>query len=328
MKSKKFISFIITLILIFTLVPATVQVAADKMAVSEDSQLRELAYIYFKLRDIEPTFKRGAVRDGAANANTITIANEMAVIDTSTNYIPDTVSDTVREYQIEPLTNPTAILQTRKRPAVLTYHSISNRPYQVTAANFETQIKYLVENGYTFLFPEEMYDCDKYNKPIIITLDDGYRDNYEIAFSILKKYNVKATIFMITDYIGKNVHGSDYLTAYQIYEMENSGLIRVESHTHNHGPQPNLLGEENGENKVRKQMEISQAILKSITGREHKVLAYPYGEYNDAVEKIAAEYYDIAFATWRGDQRNMMSLYREGIYDDMETFRKYMSNYQ
>ena len=200
--------------------------------------------------------------------------------------------------------DPSHLLQTEKIPAILMYHSISGKASQVTAGNFEKQIRYLAENGYAFLFPDEIYDSDEYDKPIIITFDDGYRDNYEIAFEILKKYNAKATIFIATDNIGKD----GFLTEDQIKELEASGIARVEPHsrTHTDFSQITLNG-------VREQIETSNAALKKITGRDHKVFAYPYGGVNGEVREIAGEYYDVALATGNGNRRDTMELYRQSI---------------
>lgn len=57
---------------------------------------------------------------------------------------------------------------------------------------------------------KELADCDSEktelpSKPIIITFDDGYYSNYEYIYSILKKYNVKVSIFIVTDKIGKEI---------------------------------------------------------------------------------------------------------------------------
>ena len=220
----------------------------------------------------------------------------------------------------ETQTNPDFLLKTDKRPPILMYHSISKKSSQVTAKNFEKQIKYLVDKGYTFLFLEEIHDSDKYDKPIIITFDDGYRDNYETAFEILKKYDAKATIFMITSFIGKD----GFLTETQIKELEGSGLVRVESHTRDHTDLSKLPPEH-----ANIQIEKSTAALKEITGREHKILAYPFGGFNDDVEKIVMENFDIAVATEKGSQRNLAALYRKSVTNrsmllNMKLFKKYV----
>lgn len=49
------------------------------------------------------------------------------------------------------------------------------------------------------------------SKPILITFDDGYYSNYEYIYPILKKYNAKASIFVVTDRIGKEINGIKYL---------------------------------------------------------------------------------------------------------------------
>ena len=67
-----------------------------------------------------------------------------------------------------------------------------------------------LENGYTVISIKDLDDADKGKielpeKPIIITFDDGYYSNYEYIYPILQKYNVKASIFVVTDKIGKEI---------------------------------------------------------------------------------------------------------------------------
>ena len=303
--------------------------------VADISQTQEIAEVEVIENDTETTDTEPEPETITAVITVITDITETAEQETEEAVTEETLTLPVKTLRIfEPPTNPPTVPATPtvtepavpvivKIPPILMYHSISNRVNHVTAKNFEAQIKYMVDNGYKAIFPEEIRDSNKNDKLIIITLDDGYRDNYETAFPILKKYNVKATVFMITFLIGTD----DYLTKEQIKELEDSGLVRVEPHTHYHGPQPGLLKEEDGEAKVRWQFEKSNAVLKEITGRDHKVLAYPYGEYNDEVKKIAAEYYDIAFATDRSSSRDMLELRREGIYNDMESFKRYINRF-
>ena len=107
----------------------------------------------------------------------------------------------------------------------------------VKPAEMEKQIQYLVENGYTPIWFEDLVNVDKIEKPVILTYDDGYMDNYVDLFPILQKYGVKATIFMITGNIDNR---QTYLTSAQIKEMAQSGLVSFQSHTVTH---PYLRGQ-------------------------------------------------------------------------------------
>lgn len=204
------------------------------------------------------------------------------------------------------------MLQAETTLPILMYHSISDMPRQVTAQNFESQIVYLVDNGFTFLFPEEIGHSYRYERPVIITFDDGFRDNHDVAFPILREHNVKATIFMITYRIGDE----DFLTAEQIRSLEASGLVRVEPHSHFHSIFTGIELEE-----VEWQIETSNAILQEITGRVPRVFAYPFGEFNDDVKQIAAQHYDIAFAVDNGYKHDVMALYRSSVFNSMLRFR-------
>ena len=122
---------------------------------------------------------------------------------------------------------------------VLNYHQINDwadNALTVHTDQFDAQMKYLADNGYTAITPAEMLDAwenhtELPEKPVIITFDDGYVDNYRNAFPILQKYNLKGTIFLISDYVSTY---PNYLTWAQTEEMQESGLIDFESHTLSH----------------------------------------------------------------------------------------------
>jgi peptidoglycan/xylan/chitin deacetylase (PgdA/CDA1 family) len=105
-----------------------------------------------------------------------------------------------------------------------------------TPTNFEDFLKILQQskvNTYKF---SEIYDLHLQQLPLktnscLLTFDDGYADNYFIAFSLLKKYKANATIFINTASIGQH---PDYLNWNQIQEMYKSGLIDFELHSHRH----------------------------------------------------------------------------------------------
>ena len=115
----------------------------------------------------------------------------------------------------------------------LMYHSIDSEKNKggIFVDEFEEHIKWIKDKK-TFKM-EELKGLD-YKLPknsILITFDDGYKNNYTLAFPILKKYNMKATIFLNTKFIEKD---EAYLNWDEVREMYESGLIDFQLHTHSH----------------------------------------------------------------------------------------------
>ena len=204
-----------------------------------------------------------------------------------------------------------------KRPPILMYHVIDapSGPYPyvyVSEYNFEQQIKYFYDNGYTFLYPEEVSLADNIKKSVVITFDDGYTQTYEKALPILKKYNAKATLFMISDYIGTG----NYCTAEQLFEMSDSGVFRIYSHTQNH---KNLT--EISEEEVANEFAASNDTIYNITKREVTAIAYPYGLFNDAVLRQARRYYREAFSVVNKGRGSVYEIPRTTIDDSISILR-------
>lgn len=124
-------------------------------------------------------------------------------------------------------------------------------------------------------------------KPIVVTFDDGYLSNYEIAFPILKELNIPATIFIVTDTVGE-VAGqgkvnNTHFTWEQAKEMEESGLVEIHSHTVSHPRMSEIpLGE------MVRQLRKSKYDIEKNLGHECDMIAYPFGDYNDEI-RIAAK---------------------------------------
>ena len=192
---------------------------------------------------------------------------------------------------------------------VLNYHQINNEDHNVLTLSdteFEAQINYLSQEGYNGISPDQLADYLQYgkqlpSKPILITLDDGYKDNYRVAYPILQKYHFTATIFVITDFIG---HYGKYLTWNQIREMSDNGFS-FEDHTLSHISLPKASDEE-----IRNQLVKSREALEWQLGKKVEYLAYPGGEYDSRVIQLAKEAgYRAAFTVNFGRDRINSTLY-------------------
>ncbi|EIF6289939.1 polysaccharide deacetylase family protein [Clostridium perfringens] len=171
---------------------------------------------------------------------------------------------------------------------VLCYHDVTpnnpnNNELLVNPEKFKEQLQYLKDNNYTPITLDELYDYLRNNKPIpeksvVITLDDGYKGNYEYAYPLLKEFKFPATIFVISNYVG----AQDYMTADQLKEMSNNG-IEIESHTFKHDDLSTL-----DEAKQLETLKDSKVALEKIIGKPVDFVAYPFGRYNSST-RVAAE---------------------------------------
>ena len=172
---------------------------------------------------------------------------------------------------------------------VLLYHNFvtkvpetdpDNFNYINTPQSFEENIKTFLANGYTIISFNDLNNAYSGkttlpDKPIIITFDDGYYSNYEYIYPILKKYNVKASIFVVTDNIGKELDGIKYLNWDNCLEMQESGLVEIFSHSKN-----NIFYNKVPVRKLRDDVKDSYKEIEKYLGKQKlKVFAYPYGAY-------------------------------------------------
>lgn len=206
---------------------------------------------------------------------------------------------------------------------ILEYHSIvdnKDNMYCVDPVTFEEQVKTILQMGYQPITASELLEMWKdkkktVSKPILLTFDDGYKDNYTTAFPILKKYQIKATVFLVTSSIGK----PNFLSWDEIKEMQESGLIDFQSHTISH---PNLLKLKAEE--VRNEFVESKRMLEQHLNKPVRILAYPYGYHRPYMFPMLKKAgYEMALSTYpglAGERQGMFAVRRISTTKDPLVF--------
>jgi peptidoglycan/xylan/chitin deacetylase (PgdA/CDA1 family) len=228
---------------------------------------------------------------------------------------------------------------------ILFYHKIHKpRPgarginLYVPPARFEQQMRYLHRRGYKSIALEDAIEKIRQGRPItpksvVITFDDGYLDNYEYALPILKKYDFTATIFMVTDFAGKDTkwpHSKETLPERllswdNIREMAQQG-ISFGSHTCNHWNLNRLSADQISYELIESKKKLEHELQKEVT-----TFCYPYGEYNSqVVDLVKKSGYRGACATDHGNRHtpgDVYTLKRVFIWNDtpLRKFGYYLS---
>jgi peptidoglycan/xylan/chitin deacetylase (PgdA/CDA1 family) len=194
--------------------------------------------------------------------------------------------------QIEPPSNVIAMPSpTTPSPAkqqisipILNYHSVTIDPGNIVAISPEKlskQMEYLKETGYTPLTLQTFTDImegtrDAPDKPVLLTFDDGYIDNYENVLPLLAQLKFPATIFISP---GMTEHDG-YVNWDHVKKMKEAGWD-IQPHGMTHPHLPKLSAEQ----QAYEILEAKQQIEKQL-GTPADVFCYPYGEYNKATLKI------------------------------------------
>ncbi len=167
------------------------------------------------------------------------------------------------------------------------YHYISTPPpradqyrldLSVSPERFESHLRYLREQGYTSISLRDLvYHLAQGTplppKPIVLTFDDGYADNYTNAFPLLRKYGFRATFFVITDFVTEG--RAEYMTWPQLQEMLTAGM-EIGSHSRNHA---DLRGQ--SLDYLVWQALGSKEAIENYLGITPRFVAYPSGSYDD-----------------------------------------------
>jgi peptidoglycan/xylan/chitin deacetylase (PgdA/CDA1 family) len=172
---------------------------------------------------------------------------------------------------------------------VIMYHSIDYNDrftkLSVSPESFERQMKFLRDRRYNVIGLDKVveYMQKKQKIPprtIAVTFDDGFYNNYEYAYPVLKRYHIPATFFIIVKMIGE----PGYLGWKEIREMSDSGLVTIGSHSVSHIWMPAM-----GAVDLERELRSSKETLENALGRKVDAFCYPIGAHNDRIKKAAAE---------------------------------------
>ena len=226
---------------------------------------------------------------------------------------------------------------------ILTYHRFTPGGQRcdklaVTENAFVDQLGYLKANGYSVIDFRDLADflagrSTLPRKSVILSIDDGYRAAYDIAFPALKRAGMKVTVFVYSDFIGAGAG----LTWAQMREMVDSGLVDIQPHSKSHG---DLTERQPGESLAayRKRLlyEVTHPakLIEKHLGLPIHTFSYPYGAENDevvaAVEKAG---YSLGTTVTRGGNASFAHpkvLRRTQIYcgDDIGTFARRLETFE
>ncbi len=175
---------------------------------------------------------------------------------------------------------------------ILCYHRFGTRSTKLTVspAAFEQQMDYLADNGYTVITMQRLARFIEGKealpaKSVVITIDDGYRSTFEIAYPILRKFGFPATVFLYSDFVG----ASDAMTWAQMKQMAGEGLVEIQPHSKSHA---NLTVRLPGENdarfreRIRREVDVPVAVLRDRLADASFTFAYPYGDVDEYVVEL------------------------------------------
>ena len=174
---------------------------------------------------------------------------------------------------------------------ILEYHQVTDAQldpdfeiYNVPPADFAAQLDYLQAEGYTTITLQDFMRVvhgkgTLPDKPIVLTFDDGYKDNYTEMLPILEAHSMTAVVYVITNELGKK----NYLKLDELKDMQRRG-IEIGSHTADHLPLTSL-----DESTQLKQIRESKIFLEWSGLATIYSLSYPNGAYNSKLEEILRE---------------------------------------
>lgn len=226
----------------------------------------------------------------------------------------------VEEQQIQSKPVEPHTVEEQKIP-IFVYHSV--RPhvdketklqdlYDITPELFEKHLMYLRDNGYHVIVPRDLFVDEKTGKvvtnitnPVMLTFDDGWKNQYEYAYPLLKKYNTKAVFYIYTGPLGAPA----FLDWKEIEEMKAGGMI-IGSHTLHHPHMKKL-----SDDTLHREVFDSKKILEKKLGVPIEDFATPYGYSDDRIVAVVKE----------AGYRTSRTLYKSSYHKDLFTLKGFLT---
>lgn len=183
---------------------------------------------------------------------------------------------------------------------VLNYHHVHDEDesfFRVTTKQFERQMQYILDCGYTFVTLDQFLERPDAPASVLVTFDDGYEDVYYNAAPILERLKIPAVMFLIAGYIGKwndwDAHVAPsrrrHMTGKQAWELLRKGWT-VGSHSLTHANLTVLDAR-----TLEEEVVTSASVLENIFDTRLRAFSYPGGHCCDRVAQAVASRYDAGF---------------------------------
>lgn len=216
---------------------------------------------------------------------------------------------------------------------ILVYHSVRphipgessyQETYDITPELLQKQLAYIQESRYTVVSLDALADyfdtgAALPEKPVILTFDDGWENQYEYAFPLLKNFHDTATFFIFTNAVNRGHH----ITWGQLHEMHDAGMS-IEAHTKTHP----YLQKITDPKELEREIAGSKKILEEELGVKIISFAYPFGQYNNTtVEEVKNSGFRVA-RSLRGEtmqSKNERYALRASLAtDNFEDFKRFL----
>lgn len=198
---------------------------------------------------------------------------------------------------------------------ILMYHSVLEEPgrqgqYVVSPALLESDLQWLQENGYETVVMQDLIDYVDDGralpeKPVMLTFDDGYYNNYKYAYPLLRQYGMRAVLSPVVSWSEKySEKDADHViyshaTWEELREMSDSGVMEIQNHSYD--MHYCTAGKRKGTLKqatetaagyratLREDLETAQRKLTEVLGKTPTTFTYPYGAMCAEAETVIQE---------------------------------------